>query len=154
CKWLWKGDTSSDEVDGHLYAFGIFHDLAAGPAERRRVARLVDKIVGGIIDDGFVLKDIDGTHTRWGVWSPQKLNNDPNWREERGVNSAEMLSYLNAAIHITGKRKYVETKRTLIGKHGFARTTLRVEVKTPSEFTYIDNSLMPMVYPNLIGYET
>ena len=27
--WMWKGDTSSDEVNGHFYAVSLFHDLVA-----------------------------------------------------------------------------------------------------------------------------
>jgi hypothetical protein len=33
-KWLWKGDTSSDEVTSHFYAVSLFHDLVAKGKEK------------------------------------------------------------------------------------------------------------------------
>src|SRR5207244_4304510 len=80
-----------------------------------------DRIVGGIVDHGYVLQDIDGRATRWGNWSPESLNGDPNWYEERAGNSVEILSFLGVAYHMTGKAKYQDAARYLIGKHGYAR---------------------------------
>jgi hypothetical protein len=152
-QWLWKGDTSSDEVDGHMFAFGAYFDLAADVAEKKRVAALVDRIVGGIVDAGYYLIDTDGTHTRWAVWAPEKLHDDENWHEERGNNATEILAHLNAAIHITGNPKYIAAKKTLIEKHGYAQDALQTDYTIPSEHTHITDSLLPMAYPNLIGYE-
>ena len=41
------------------------------------------------------LVGVDGTHTKWGVWSPQSLNHDPEWAPEKPLNSLEILSFLN-----------------------------------------------------------
>lgn len=153
-KWLWKGDTSSDEIDGHMYAYATYFDLAADPTERKRVAAVVEKIIGGIVDNGFYLVDTDGKHTRWGVWAPQSLNDDENWHEERGNNSAELLAHLNAAYHITHNPKYLLAKRQLIEKHGYARNALLTDYSTPAEHTHIVDSLLHQAYPNLVSYET
>ena len=32
--WLWKGDTSSDEMTGHFYALPIFYDLVADEQQK------------------------------------------------------------------------------------------------------------------------
>jgi hypothetical protein len=50
------------------------------------VRRIVDHIIAG----GYTLRDTDGQPTRWGVWSPERLNHDPDWRLDRGVNSLEI----------------------------------------------------------------
>ena len=78
-KWLWKGDTSSDEITGHFYGYLYYYNLVADEAERKHVAEHVRKIMDYIIDGGYVLCDIDGTHTRWGVWSPELLKGDADW---------------------------------------------------------------------------
>ena len=45
--WKWKGDTSSDEVVGHMWAYPLVHDLVADSDEdRQSVRNLVDSIVG------------------------------------------------------------------------------------------------------------
>ena len=43
---------------------------------------------------------VDGEYTRWGVWSSQSLNHDPEWAPEKALNSLETLSFLKFAYHI------------------------------------------------------
>ena len=151
-KWLWKRDASSDEIDGHLYGYATYFDLAADEGEKRRISALVDRIVGGIVDNGFVLQDIDGKATQWGNWSPESLNHDPNWNEERNGNSTEIFAHLGVAYHVTGKQKYRDAARRLIEKHGYDRNMANLAYKTPSEQTHINDELLSMVFPNLFAY--
>ncbi len=106
-----------------------------------------------VIDNGFVLKDIDGTHTKWAVWSPDLFNHDPDWAAERGINSLEMLSYLKVAYHVSGNRKYERVYRELIEKHHFAENARHAKVYNPSWRTHIDDGLLPLVYLALFLYE-
>lgn len=151
-RWRWKRDTSSDEVDGHIFGYAAYWEMCADESEKRRVADYVDRIVGGIVDNGFVLKDIDGRATRWGNWSPESLNHDPTWVEEAAGNSVEMLSYLGVAYRMTGKQRYVEAAKLLIDKHGYAKNALRTVYQTPSERTHIEDELLSIVYPNALRY--
>lgn len=48
-KWKWKGDTSSDEMVGHLFAFPLFYDLVAEGAMKERVKSLVQRIMNHIV---------------------------------------------------------------------------------------------------------
>ena len=34
-RWYWKTDTSSDELDGHFFFYGVYYDLVAGTEEER-----------------------------------------------------------------------------------------------------------------------
>jgi len=151
-KWLWKRDASSDEVDGHMFGYCTYYDLAADEDEERLVADEVDRVIGGIVDHGFVLQDIDGKATRWGNWSPQSLNHDPNWHEERAGNCVEMMEYLGVAYHVTGKQKYLEAARTLIDKYGYDKNMTQTVFDTPAERTHIEDELMSIVYPNLFSH--
>src|SRR5207248_470457 len=107
-------------------------DLAADAAERRLVADQVDRIVGGIVEHGFVLQDIDGKATRWGNWSPASLNGDASWYEERAGNSVEILSHLGVAYHMTGKSRYRDAALYLVRRHGYAANMLGTIFDTPS----------------------
>jgi hypothetical protein len=153
-KWLWKRDSSSDEVVGHMYGFTVYYDLAADAEERRRVAEQVDRLIGGIVDHGFTLQDIDGKPTLWGVWSPERLNGDFDWREERGNNSVEMLTYLRLAGCMTGKPRYEAAAKTLIAQHGYLQNALLTDQSTPSERTHIVYELLSCIYPILMTHET
>jgi hypothetical protein len=151
-QWLWKRDASSDEVDGHMFGYAAYYDLAADEAEKKLVADQVDRIIGGIIDHGYVLQDIDGKGTEWGNWSPESLNGDPNWHEERAGNSVEIIAFLGVAYHVTGKARYQEAAKFLIEKHGYDKNMLDTIFDTPSERTHIEDELLTMVYHNLLTH--
>lgn len=151
-KWLWKGDTSSDEVTGHYYTFGVYHDLVADETEKKRIAKLAAQLTDYIIAGGYVLRDQDGEATRWGVWSPEKLNHDPNWRLDRGINSVEILSFLLTAHHLTGDKKYLAELERLYYDHGYGQNILEPQQLDPGAFTHIDSELLAMAYRGLILY--
>ncbi len=74
--------------------------------EKQLVRDHVSRIMDYLIKNNYNLVDIDGKHTRWGVWSPEQLNGDPDWSSEKSLNSFELLAYLKFAAHITGNEKY------------------------------------------------
>jgi len=152
-KWLWKGDSSSDEITGHLYAYGIYFDLVADDAEKERVRQHVRRVMDYIIAGGYELLDIDGQPTRWGNWSPRKLNDDPNWRLDRGVNSVELLSYLATAHHVTGDEKYRQAAAELFDRHDYGRNVRDPQMDDPGSFTHIDCELLALAYPGLWQYD-
>jgi len=151
-KWVWKRDASSDEVDGHMFGYTTYYDLAVDDAEKKLVAQQVDRLIGGILDHGYNLVDIDGQPTQWAHWSPQSLNDDPNWYEERPGNSVEILSYLGVAYAMTGKERYRQAARDLIDRHGYDKNMLLTSFDTPSERTHIEDELLSMVYPDLMSH--
>ena len=153
-KWLWKGDTSSDEITGHYFGFLFYHDLVADEAEKKRVANHVRNITDYIIAGGYNLRGLDGKHTRWGVWSPEKLNHDPDWAMDRTTNSTELLSYMKVTYHMTGDEKYQQHYLDLINKHGYAENARRSKTMDPAWRTHIDDELLAAAYPALLFYET
>lgn len=153
-KWLWKGDTSSDEITGHFYGYLFYYDLAADEQDRQEVREHVRRVIDYIIAGGYVLRDIDGQPTRWGVWSPEKLNRDPNWTPERGVNSVEILSFLKAAFHITGDAKYESEYRRLLDQEGYRQNIAQAKTFNPAWRTHIDDELLACAFPALLLYET
>jgi hypothetical protein len=152
-KWLWKGDTSSDEITGHFFAYLYYYDLVTEGTECEVVRDHVRRIMDYIIDHGYVLVEADGTHTRWGVWSPEKLNGDPDWRAERGINAAEILSYLKVSFHITGDEKFQKEYLSLLQNHGYALHVRHAKTYARAWNTHIDDSLLVEVFPGLLRCE-
>jgi hypothetical protein len=152
-KWWWKGDTSSDEMTGHMFGYFFYHLLVANDEEKAIVANHVKKLMDYLIDNNYNLVDIDGTHTHWGVWSPEKLNNDPEWEPEKGINSLELLSYLKLTYELTGDEKYQKEYTTLIEKHHYLENAQRILHSNPAWNTYIDPELLLLAFPPLIMYE-
>lgn len=153
-KWLWKRGTSSDEITGHMYGYFIYYELAAEGAERERVRDHILKIVDHIIDGGYVFIDIDGKHTKWGVWAPEYLNDDPDWATERGINSLEILSFLKLAYHVSNDEKYQKEFYKLFNDHHYRDNIKQAKSTIKSWITFIDDELLALTYPVLVEYET
>ena len=50
--WKWKGDTSSDEVVGHMFTYPLVYDLVAEDnAMKDEVMNLMDDVIGNTILD-------------------------------------------------------------------------------------------------------
>ena len=149
-KWLWKGDTSSDELCGHMFGYFFYYKYAADETAKNEVARHVIKIVDGLMANNYQLIDVDGSHTRWGVWSPDKLNNDPDWLPDRGLNSLELLSFLQLAYHVSGVEKYHTEYLRLIREEHYLENAQSILHHNPAFRTYIDPELTLLIFPSLI----
>lgn len=121
-----KGDTSSDEMDGHYFAWYLYYELVADAGEKQRIAAVVRRCTDNILKGGLCLIGHTGRKTRWGVWGPQYLNEDPNWAEQRPLNSLEILAYLKTAHHITGEARYGREYERLIRDHHYLLNTLLI----------------------------
>ncbi len=152
--WLWKGDTSSDEITAHFFGYYVFHELAADASDRARIRDQVCRITDHLVDHGFTLTDLDGQPTRWGVWAPERLNEDPDWAMERGINSVEMLSFLKLASHVSGRAEYDARYRDLIERHHYDRNVEEAPNLNPAWRTHIDAELLAFAYPALLALET
>jgi hypothetical protein len=156
-KWYWKADTSSDELDGHYFLYGLYFDLVAkGDAtEEARVKEHVAALTDHMVENNFQLVDHDGTVTRWGVFNPEKLNFDVKWADDRPLNSFSILSYLKTAEHITGDPKYAAASRLLIEKHGYAQNSMMAKHHMgPGGGNQSDDEMAFMLLYNLLRYET
>jgi hypothetical protein len=150
--WTWKGETSSDELDGHFFAFHIYHELVASDEEKKPIRATCKRIMDHILDHGYTLVDLDGKPTTWGVWSPEKLNDDPRWWQERGLNSLEILSHLKVASRIVGDPRYEKAYRELIEKHHFALNAMDAKLPPPEGVSH-DNQLAFLAYYPLLQLE-
>lgn len=151
--WKWKGDTSSDEFCGHFFGYYCYYNLVADGEEKDRVARHVSKIMDHLMRNDYNAIDIDGKHTRWGVWSPEMLNHDLDWTPERALNSLEMLSFLKFTYHITGDQTYQDAYLHMIEKEGYIENAQQLHDTNPGFDTYFDIFMALYLYPALINHE-
>lgn len=148
CEWL--GETSSDEMTGHYFAYGIYYDLVADEEEKKKIAKTVKTITDHIIEHNFHLTDVDGVPTTWANWEPDLLNNDDRWYYERGTNSLEILSFLKTTYHVTGEEKYNDVYKMLIKKHHYAMNCMQYKVED-GHIAHIDDQLdFTNIYPLIV----
>jgi len=152
-QWRWKGDTSSDEIDGHYYGYSVYYDFCADESEKPAIREKVRLITDYIIEHDFYLMDVDGKRTTYGLWNfyrPWYRRFLPN----RGLNSLEMLSFLKTAYHITGDEKYQRTYLDLAIKHDYAKFVVNQKLQIPGFVNHSDDELAILVYYPLLKYET
>ena len=148
--WFWKGETSSDEIDGHYFGWYVFFELAADEAQKEQVRATCKRVTDHILDHGYYLVDKDGQPTTWGFWGPDRLNDDPRYWEERGLGSLEMLSHLKVAMHIVKDPRYERAYHDLIQNHHYALNTIPAKVPHGVAF---DNELLFLAYYPLLQLE-
>lgn len=148
-QYYWKADTSSDEIVGHFFAFGVAYDLLPDETLKRRIAATCQRIMDHIIDHGYYLIDLDGKPTLWGYWAPEALRRD---QEERALNSLQLLSFLKTTAHITGEARYEKEYLKVARDLNYADWITRVnEFRT--EMNYSDEELAMLPFYNLFQYE-
>jgi hypothetical protein len=141
-----KGDTSSDELDGHYFAWYLYHDLVADAAEKEKIAAVVRRTTDHILQHGYTLVGHTGRKTRWGIWAPELINEMPFYTSLRPLNSLEILTYLRIAEHITGDPKYARAYDELVTKHHYLLNTLLIRRGAAGQWPRINHSDDEMLY--------
>ena len=152
--WWWKGDTSSDEVAGHMFALSVVNKLSPKFHERELAKELLLNIVGGIVKHDYELIDITGNATTWGRWSPQYVNDFRGYSDERGLQSLQILSYLSAATNMTSNDP--AGSASMMYQHAFSELTnatnqyhwnvLNQKIQAPDDNNYSDDELAWLPY--------
>jgi len=155
--WYWKCDSSSDELDGYYFGFGLYYDhVCETEAEREALRAVVRRMTDHLLKHDYNMVDHDGQPTRWGHFSPEDLNLNEDWWIERGLNSQSILTYLQVAHHITGDAKYRREYLKLIREHGYGMnlmTSPKIQFG-PGSLGQADDNMAMMNYYHLIRYET
>ncbi|GMV95445.1 MAG: hypothetical protein AMXMBFR82_52230 [Candidatus Hydrogenedentota bacterium] len=151
-QWEWKGDTSSDETDAHVYETTVFLNCVANEEERKWATEHLHRVIGHIVDNGFLLRDVDGEPTRWARWDPEYLQT-PYGYYARGLNGMEAFNYVTTAYHFTGDPKFMTAKDQLL-EWNYQADILRQKLTFhPGYFTHFDDRLAFYSYYPLVQYE-
>ena len=93
--WFW-GETSSDEITGHMSAYPIYYDLVCETEEEKKEAlEVITALVSNIVDHNLDIIGPSGKPTEWGRWSIHTINGNPFYYDGRGLNALEILMILN-----------------------------------------------------------
>ncbi len=151
---LCKGDTSSDELNGHYFAWYVYFDLVATKAEKSEIRKVVSAVTDNLLRNNYTLVGHTGRKTRWGVFDPKSLNDDPTWREEKALNSISMLCFLKVAYHICGNESYKSAYEDLINNHHYLLNAFEYPIKVPwYEINHSDHELAFLGYYPLMMLE-
>lgn len=150
--WVWQGDTSSDEVTGHIFAYTLYYRFVASTdAEKDLSSRLITNCLTYIVQNDLYLIDVSGNRTTWGVWNPKYINDNPDWFDQRGLNSVQIMAWLSAAREIAAKSGrptviYDAAIRNLKSAYQYDLNIINAKIAIPTDDNYSDDELqhLPM----------
>lgn len=104
---VYKGDTSSDEIIGHLFIYKLAYDIlgAEDPEIKELIARTMDSFAQHIVDNGYSLCDGSGQPTTWSKFNRTYLHNG-QVLGGAPLQTAVILSALKLAAYVTGDKKW------------------------------------------------
>jgi hypothetical protein len=134
-----------------MYSVSLFHDLAVKGAEKDRARQHIANIASHILDNGWVLRDMDGKPTRWGRWDPDYLQR-PYGSDSRGLNGMEAQTYMNTALALTGDTKFQQGLDQLLKWHYHTSTVRQKLTFPPEQVVPWDDELAFRCYHPLLRY--
>lgn len=104
---VYKGDTSADEIIGHLFLYKLAYDILG--AEDEEIAQLIrttmEKFAQHLVDNGYALCDGTGQPTTWGKFSRTYLHNG-QVMGGAPLQSIVLLCAFKLAAYVTGEQKW------------------------------------------------
>lgn len=104
---IYKGDTSSDEIIGHLFLYKLAYDIL-GTEDKELgdlIANTMDKFAQHISDNSYCLVDGSGQPTTWGKFSRTHFHNG-QILGGAPLNAAVVLCAFKLAAYVTGNQKW------------------------------------------------
>ncbi len=150
-EWEWKGDTSSDELVGHFYAYALAHELLPEDPLTHEIRAVVTRIADHLIRNKYYLVDLDGEPTRWGRWGLDYFQTAEG-REEQALRATELLSHMLVAAEVTGERRFRDEYWRLVREHRF-HERMQTYREHRRELNYSDEELALLSFYPLFRYE-
>lgn len=109
---IYKGDTSSDEIIGHLFIYKLAYDILGpeDPEIKALLTRTIDSFAQHIVDNGYALCDGTGQPTTWSKFSRTYLHNG-QVLGGAPLQTSVILSAFKLASYITGDQKWEDEYR-------------------------------------------
>ncbi len=151
-KYRWRGDVSTDQVDGVLFGFAHAYDLVADAGEKARIAEDVGALVRHILDNDLRIVGYDGRPTRWGRYFPQYV------KLVEPMNALLFLQAAKVAHRVTQDPRFEQAYRTQAVERDYAEMALRArkdgDPTIARRVNHSDDVLLFLAYEPLLRYES
>ena len=109
---FYKGDTSSDEIIGHLFIYKLAYDILGeeDPELGQLIVNAVAKFAQHIVDNSYCLVDGSGQPTTWGKFSRTYLHNG-QVLGGAPLQTSVLLCLFKLAAYLTGDQKWEDEYR-------------------------------------------
>ncbi len=124
-EWDWRASASSDQTVGQMFALILIAEYIDDEPWKQRAIKLIDDLMGYLVENNYTLVDVDGKPSLWGRWNPEYVNRFQTMIGDRKVYSSNLIAFLQAAYRFTGKEIYREKAFELMEQHGYLENLAR-----------------------------
>lgn len=145
---FYKGDTSSDEIIGHLFLYKLAYDIL-GPEDPELAALLeetMEKFAQHLVDNSYCLVDGSGQPTTWGKFSRTYMHNG-QVMGGAPLNTMVLLSAFKVAAYITGNQKWEDEYRMAALDEGYQYAETMTQQRERYQMSILEyaNSVTPLL---------
>lgn len=145
---FYKGDTSSDEIIGHLFLYKLAYDIL-GPEDPELAAMIsetLEKFAQHLVDNSYCLVDGSGQPTTWGKFSRTYMHNG-QVLGGAPLNSMVLLSALKVAAYVTGNQKWEDEYRMAALDEGYEFAKIMTQQRERYQMSILEfaNSVTPIL---------
>ncbi len=109
---FYKGDTSSDEIIGHVFLYQLAYDILGpeDPELAALIANTMNKFAQHLVDNSYNMVDGSGQPTTWAKFSRTYFHNG-QVLGGAPLNAMVLLTVFKVAAHVTGYQKWEDEYR-------------------------------------------
>jgi hypothetical protein len=109
--WIWRGDTSRDQVSGAVLGIATAFDAVDDVHVKQLAADFMADTVDHLWANDLQFVDPDGEPTTYGDLSGERLE---HWPLPNGQAAVSLLAWVKAAWHMTGEARFDQRYRELL----------------------------------------
>ena len=104
---FYKGDTSSDEIIGHVFLYKLAYDILGpeDPELANMISYTMDRFAQHLVDNSYCMVDGSGQPTTWAKFSRTYFHNG-QVLGGAPLNALVLLTVFKVAAHVTGYQKW------------------------------------------------
>ncbi len=144
---VYKGDTSSDEIIGHLFLYKVAYDVFLGDDDEIAglISSTMDRLAQHLSDNGYMLVDGTGQPSTWGKFNREYFLN-ASQLGGAPLTSSVALSLFKLAAYVTGDQKWEDEYRmaALDPAYKYAQLTAQYERQMKLYLLIYANDLSPI----------
>ena len=145
---VYKGDTSSDEIIGHLFLYKLAYDILApeDPELKAMLEETMEKFAQHLSDNSYTMVDGSGQPTTWAKFSRTYFHNGQTLGGSP-LNALVILTGFKVAAYITGNQKWEDEYRMAALSEGYEFAKIMTQELERYEMCVLEfaNSVSPVL---------
>ncbi len=145
---VYKGDTSSDEIIGHLFLYKLAYDILGpeDPELKKMLEETMEKFAQHLSDNSYTMVDGSGQPTTWAKFSRTYFHNGQTLGGSP-LNALVILTGFKVAAYITGNQKWEDEYRMAALDEGYQFAEIMTQELERYEMCILEfaNSVSPVL---------